>query len=192
MATENYKQLALPTDVIAKTTSFKIPESELYKFAYTKQIIPLSKNVYDGYTTEFIEKKAGKSYPERLFEKYCENSNDVEWIYKNGDVGQQYFSIMYQDGLSRKQWLFYPDYIVKLTNGDVWIIETKGGEKNGHTSNIDIRAGIKFKELKRYSAQYGVKCGFVRNIEDTLYLCQDEYTEEMIGDNWTLLESVIK
>lgn len=54
------------------------------------------------------------------------NPSHVEWVYKNGDSGQQYLSIVYVNGI-RKQWLFYPDYIIKTTYGNIWIIETKGG-----------------------------------------------------------------
>ena len=63
-------------------------------------------------------------------------ADSVEWVYKNGDSGQQYLSIVYVNGI-RKQWLFYPDYIIKTTDGNVWIIETKGGMQAGHTKNID-------------------------------------------------------
>ena len=44
------------------------------------------------------------------------------------EIGQLYLSIVYLDKLNQ-QWLFYPDYIIKLKNGEYWIIETKGGEK---------------------------------------------------------------
>lgn len=47
-----------------------------------------------GYATSII-----RSTSEMLFEKYCEAKDDIEWIYKNGDTGQQYFSIVYIDGL---------------------------------------------------------------------------------------------
>ena len=65
-----------------------------------------------------------------LFEKHCEKREDIDWVYKNGDSGQQYFSIVYIDAMQH-QWLFYADYIVKKKDGTVWIIETKGGESRG-------------------------------------------------------------
>ena len=40
-----------------------------------------------------------------LFEQHCEGRQDIEWVYKNGDTGQQYFSIVYVNGI-QKQWLF--------------------------------------------------------------------------------------
>lgn len=55
---------------------------------------------------------------------------------QNGDSGQQYLSIIYVNGI-RKQWLFYHDYIIKTTDGNIRIIETKGGMQASHTKNID-------------------------------------------------------
>lgn len=187
-ATDQNKQLVM---VQPKTTKFTIPESELYKFGVVKKIVPMKKNVYAGYTNEFITSETRKSMPERLFERFCEKCDAVEWVYKNGDAGQQYFSVMYQDGFE-KQWLFYPDYIIKLTNGQVWIIETKGGMQDGHTKNIDIQVENKFNAFKKYAGQYHVNWGFVRDRDEELYFCNTEYTDEMDGDNWVPLDSVIK
>lgn len=73
-----------------------------------------------------------------LFEQFCESRDDIEWVYKTGDTGQQYFSIVYRDGL-QNQWLFYADYIIMKKDGTVWVIETKGGETKGKDKNIDIQ-----------------------------------------------------
>lgn len=192
MAKESGKQLQLAMTGQAKTATFTLPESELYKFSFVKQIKPMAKNVYAGYTTEFVTAETRKSTPERLFEKFCESCDAVEWVYKNGDSGQQYFSVVYLDGFSGKQWLFYPDYIVKLTNGEIWIIETKGGMNAGYTKNIDLQVENKFTAFKDYAKRYGVKWGFVRDIDEDLFICNTEYTDEMIGENWQPLESVLK
>ena len=79
-----------------------------------------------------------------LFEQYCEHCDSIDWVYKNGDTGQQYFSIVYLDGIGT-QWLFYADYILKMKDGTVWIIETKGGEAKGEDKNIDRQIGNKFE-----------------------------------------------
>ncbi len=176
---------------LAKTSKFTIPESDLFKFGVVKDVKLMSKNVYKDYTTEFVSSDTRKSKPERLFERYCETADSVEWIYKNGDTGQDYLSIVYKDNLN-KQWLFYPDYIIKLTNGEVWIIEAKGGEQDGHTKNIDMKVEQKFAALKAYAERYKVNWGFVRDIDEDLYFCNTEYTEDMSSDNWKILSSVLK
>ena len=152
----------------------------------------MQKNAYKDYTNEFVTSEARKSTPERLFENYCESVDSIEWIYKNGDAGQQYLSIVYKDGFTGKQWLFYPDYILKMKNGDVWIIETKGGMQAGYTKNIDIQVKNKFNAFRNYAERYGVKWGFVRDIDENLYINNTEYTEEMSGENWLPLENILK
>ena len=71
-----------------------------------------------------------RSTSEQLIENYLESRDDVDWYYKNRDTGQQYLSIIYGNNLS-KEYLFYQDYIIKKKNGEVWIIEIKGGERKG-------------------------------------------------------------
>lgn len=191
MAQESGKQLALHLTGQQRTATFTIPESELYKFSFVKNIKPMSKNAYAGYTNEFVTSETRKSTPERLFEQYCECVDGIEWVYKNGDAGQQYFSVVYMDGLTGKQWLFYPDYIVKMKNGDVWIIETKGGMNAGYTKNIDMQVENKFKAFRDYAQRYGVLWGFVRDIDEDLYICNTEYTDDMSGTNWLPLETLL-
>ena len=131
-----------------------------------------------------------QSKSERLFENYCEqHRDDIEWVYKNGDTGQQYFSVVYVDAL-QKQWLFYPDYIVKKTNGEVWIIETKGGEIGKKSKNIDDQVANKFAAFKQYAEAKNLKWGFVRDRNDKLYINNTEYTDNMQNENWRPLKEL--
>ncbi|MEG0977028.1 MAG: DNA helicase, partial [Bacilli bacterium] len=75
----------------------------------------------------------------------------------------------------------------------IWIIETKGGENNeGNSKNIDIKVENKFEALKEYSKKYNINFGFVRDYDknESLYLCNTEYTDEMENDNWQLLNKI--
>ena len=169
-----------------KTTDFHIPEMEVYKYSEVKNRQLMRMNAYKEYTNEFITDKT-RSHPERLFERYCENNDSVEWVYKNGDKGQQYFSIVYTDGIEN-QWLFYPDYIVHLKDGTDWIIETKGGETSGHSKNRDMQMGNKFNAFKQYAEKYHLHWGFVRDIDDDLYINNTEFVDDMSDDRWKPLE----
>lgn len=136
--------------------------------------------------------KGLRSKPERLFERYCENVDEIEWVYKNGDKGAEYFSLVYYDGMMN-QCLFYPDYIIKMKDESIWIIETKGGESDsGSDDNIDKYAKKKFDALKEYARHHHINFGFVRNknVDDVpkLFLNNTEYTDEMT-DNWKRLEN---
>lgn len=144
-------------------------------------------NVYENYPSNVV-----RSIPETKFERYCEDNNNVEWIYKNGESSQQYFSIVYVDILN-KQWSFYPDYILKLKDGSIWIIETKGGEdKYGNSKNIDIKVENKFEALKRYAKKHNINWGFVRDYDanQKLYLNNTTYNEDMNNSSWVKLEDI--
>lgn len=173
-----------------KCVEFSIPEMEVYKYSEVKQRRLMRLNAYLEYTNEFITEKT-RSMPERLFERYCETRADkIEWVYKNGDAGQQYLSIVYVDALL-KQWLFYPDYIVKTKDGQVWVIETKGGEVGGHSKNIDIQVENKFIAFKQYAKKYKLNFGFVRDINEELFINNTEYHEDMSHDSWRPLEELL-
>lgn len=95
-----------------KTTTFRIPEQDFFKYdTSVKNEVEYYTNAYHDYTSGYATSLV-RSTSEMLFERYCETRSDIEWVYKNGDTGQQYFSIVYIDGLQH-QWLFYADYIVK-------------------------------------------------------------------------------
>ena len=132
-----------------------------------------------------------RSTAEKKFEKFCEKCSAVDWIYKNGDKGDEYLSIVYLDNGNRQK-LFYPDYIVSV-NGETWIIETKGGfDKAGNSEDIDIFSPKKFEVLKAYLEKYGLKGGFVRfdKNSDELCICTEKYSDNINSDDWKLLDSV--
>lgn len=182
-----HKQLSMPLN--RKFSTFKIPEQDFFKYdANVKDEIEYIRNAYEHYTTGYVTSNI-RSTSERLFETYCENRDDIEWVYKNGDSGQQYMSIVYLDGISTQK-LFYPDYIVKKVDGTVWIIETKGGEAHGQSKNIDIQIENKFNEFKRYAEKHGMQWGFVRDLDEKLYINNTVFVESLKDNHWLKLESV--
>ncbi|MDD2907595.1 MAG: DEAD/DEAH box helicase family protein [Candidatus Gracilibacteria bacterium] len=61
------------------------------------------------------------------FIKYLEENNKIDWWYKNGDSGREFFAIKYFDTFKQNDSLFYPDWIVKLNDGRILIVDTKDG-----------------------------------------------------------------
>ena len=185
-----YDQISFAKEVHPKVTTFKMPENELYRYdTGVKKDIEYLSNAYKHYSSGFVTQEAGKSMPEILFEKYCEKNDKVDWVYKNGDKGLNYFSIVYVDS-AWQQWLFYPDYIVKLKDGTVYIIETKGGETGNRDDNIDIQVKNKFKAFKKYATEKNINWGFVRPKEGELYLNNSEYTDSLKDDSWKSIEEI--
>lgn len=169
-----------------KTSIFKIPEQDFFKYdSGVKNEVEYLTNAYREYTSGYATSLV-RSTSEMLFEKYCEKQDDIEWVYKNGDTGQQYFSIVYVDGL-RHQWLFYADYIVKKKDGTIWVIETKGGEARGQDKNIDRQIENKFNAFKQYAQDKKINWGFVRDKDGELYINNTVFTEDMADESWSSL-----
>lgn len=168
---------------------FKLPIEEFYRyFPHSRHIEVYQSNAYKDYDTSMTEDTL-RSMSEQLFENFCEKKDDIEWVYKNGDSGQQYLSIVYGTNIS-KEFLFYPDYIAQKTNGDIWIIETKGGEIQGKSKNIDKQIENKFIAFKEYAGRHNVKWGFVRDKNGRLFINNSEYSDDMSNDHWKKLESL--
>lgn len=172
-----------------KTAIFKIPEQDFFKYdSSVKNEVEVISNAYKEYTTGYNTSLI-RSKSEQLFEQYCEGKDDIDWVYKNGDSGQQYFSIVYIDGV-QKQWLFYADYIVKKKDGSIWVIETKGGEINGKNKNIDDQIENKFYAFKEYAKSQNINWGFVRDLDNNLYINNTEFHIELSDEHWIPLNSI--
>ena len=188
MAVELHK-LTLDLKFIHNNT-FKIPQSVLFTYDSKKRNqTEYKKNVYNGYLASAEKRSTG----EMLFERWCESTSNVEWFYKNGDKGEEYLSIAYQDNSGVLK-LFYPDYVLSI-NKEVWIIETKGGfSRTGDSQDIDKYTGKKFALLKQYLQKHNLKGGIVRYDanEQELCICQDNYSDDITSESWKSLDSILK
>jgi type III restriction enzyme len=165
-----------------KKSQFHIPEQDFFKYdSGVKSEVEYLSNAYHEYTSGYATSLV-RSTSEILFEQYCENQSDIEWVYKNGDTGQQYFSIVYIDALQH-QWLFYADYIVMKKDGTVWVIETKGGESKGQDKNIDKQIENKFNAFKKYAEEKGLHWGFVRDKDNQLYINNTVFSKDMSDEH---------
>ena len=188
MATQ-LNQLVLSPEMVSEKP-FTIPHSTMFTYDSQSKVQAISKkNVYG----EYLMSAEPRSSSEKKFEKFCENSAAVDWIYKNGDKGDEYFSIVYVDNANHQK-LFYPDYIISV-NGEVWIVETKGGfDKSGESEDIDIFSPKKFDVLKEYLNKYGLKGGFVRydKQSEELCICTDNYNDDVHSSEWRILVDVFR
>lgn len=176
-------------DVKEETSS--ILSEEVYPIIPETHSINFAKNVYNDYDSSMLD---FRSTPEKLFEKYCETLKSIKFIYKNGDKGVNYISMVYQMALGRAR-SFYPDYLVQMSDGTIWIIETKGGEtKSGQDKNIDIEAKHKFDALVAYAKKYNLRYGFVRDKNTDLYINTTDNWAEDLSDTsvWKRIETILK
>lgn len=176
-----------PSEIVEK--DFHIPQVCLFTYdGSDKAQRVYSKNVYADYR----ESAEVRSAPERAFEAFCESTEFVLWFYKNGDKGTDFYSVCYKDGTGKMR-LFYPDYVVGTADG-IWIIETKGGfSALGQSQNIDDFAPRKFEVLKNYLTASNLKGGFVRtNRKGRLCICTEHFNDDIDGEDWHLLDEVMK
>jgi type III restriction enzyme len=80
---------------------------------------------------DYIDKKKGK----------------IEWWFKNGDYGKEYYAIRYFNTTNKEERLFYPDWIIKFKDGRVGIFDTKKGNTAEDTEGRAEALAKKLKEL---------------------------------------------
>ena len=134
-----------------------------------------------------------RSSGEVKFEKWCESSPEVEWLYRNGDKGDEYFSIVFEDN-SGHQRLFFPDYIARVGD-ETWIVEVKGGfTAGGSSENIDSFAAKKAEALTAYARKHGVHGAFVchDDSDDTLLASENGYSDNVSDPCWKTIDEVVK
>lgn len=118
---------------------FELPKNEMYRRLQNGGEKVFKKNIYKGYGEN---NWVNTSKPEKAFEEWLENTEQVEWWYRSKDRGDKYFSIAY----GQKKEGFFPDYIFKGIDGLTYIIETKGANKQ----NIDVYSEAKFKAIREW------------------------------------------
>lgn len=188
MAANLQKQLNFGKTMQKVQKEFLIPQSALFTYDGKNRVQKVySKNVYSQYLSS-AEKRSG---PEKKFEKFLEECEAVDWFYKNGDKGDEYFSLVYFDnGAAQK--LFYPDYVVSV-KGKIWICETKGGfNRTGNSQDIDLFSPKKFEVLKAYLSQQNLHGGFVRFDENSqeLFIATEKYCDDISDSSWKPLKEV--
>ena len=147
-AKDEFKQ-TLKAESNLRLVAFKLPEDQEFGDKY--EAYPMSKHLLQPF---FRPKEDSKiSYKtERSFEKALNASENVEWWYKNGVSEPKYFGTPYQqqDGHGfYEDRVFYPDYIVKFTDGTYGIFDTKSG-----FTAADERAKEKADSLQAFLKDY--------------------------------------
>lgn len=84
------------------------------------------------------------SNPEKDFVAYLEqNSQYIDWWYKNGDKGKQHYAIEYTTGDEQEKSLFYVDFVIRMKNGHIYLFDTK-------SIGSDVFASDKHNALLQY------------------------------------------
>tara|TARA_B100001250_G_scaffold230070_1_gene197476 strand:- start:240 stop:2489 length:2250 start_codon:yes stop_codon:yes gene_type:complete len=127
------------------------------------------------------------SKPEEKFIEFLEQSQNVDWWFRNGERDKTYFSVPYTENQEKK--LFYVDFIIMLKNGKVCLFDTKQG--------LTLReSGPKSDGLKDYIKKYkNVNGGIIANTQPDLSGSWKYYkgkgsdiNDDLNNANWHTLE----
>ena len=100
--------------------TWEVPAERLYKES-THQV---KEKVREHALLPFIELNTTSDSEQRFTEYLEDNKAYIDWWYKNGDEGKQHYSIPYIKSQGEKS-LFYVDFIVRLKNGSILLLDTK-------------------------------------------------------------------
>ena len=100
---------------------------------------------------------------EVLFIRYIDQLKNIDWWFKNGDSGKDWFSIRYFNEVDNKKDLFYPDWIIRFTDGTIGIFDTKGGNTASSTETKN-KAEELHKRLIEYNKNSQNKIKFIGGI----------------------------
>ena len=164
---------------------FCIPQTDEFSDKYIE--VGATKNIMIPYFRK-VDAPVSTEIP---FEKALDRSSKVEWWYKNGEKMEKYFAVKYYElGDDAKSYgkAFYPDYIVKFTDGQLGIFDTKSG-----WTAEDKAAAAKANALQRYiqeHADLSLFGGIVNVVNKCFYL--NSSSDYEFGDGttgqWKLLE----
>jgi len=126
--------------------AFELPIESFYN-EHTDEIVKVK-----NYAFEPCYLNTDRSNPEREFETFLNaNASKIDWWWKNGENKQDYFGIKYEYAGSIST--FYPDYLVKLSDGRLGLLEVKDtGDRDGKTYTK-----AKAEALQKYITDSGSK-----------------------------------
>lgn len=116
--TMNMRRKASERDFIRY--KWEVPEER----TYNEQSCQEENDVHNHALEPFVKENRA-SAPEERFVKYLEaNTQYIDWWYKNGESGMSDYAVPYTKAGGEKG-LFYVDFIVRMKNGVVFLLDTK-------------------------------------------------------------------
>jgi len=131
---------------------------------------------------------------ELRFLDYIDKKDLIDWWFKNGNQGKEYFAIKYFNTIEKKDSLFYPDWIIRLKNGKIGIFDTKEGDTATDQETKD-KAKALAQKLKALGKDF---IGGIAVFENGVWYYNDSekysYQKGHIGkdSNWKFLENIFK
>ena len=130
------KKEEVKNKIVETTYEWEVKKEEFYN-QHTDEIYDYKLCIYSP-----CYLSTNRSTPEQEFEKYLETKNDkIDWWFKNGESKKDFFGVKYIENDMPQT--FYPDYIIQLKTGKVFIGDTKAG-------STAKEAGSRAEALQKY------------------------------------------
>jgi type III restriction enzyme len=191
-ALKDYKPV-LESIVSAKANQSRVSESYVFSIA-EEYSYPAD---YERIETQLCALEAlfvpsedfGGKKNELDFVHFLESQDSaVEWWFKQG-IGRDYFGVYYLNTATQKPAIFYPDWILKLKDGRILIVDTKAGRT---ATDTEGRAEGLAKKLETLGDQFSggivVKENAVWHLNSSP---QYSYTPGKLSDDWKLFQDVL-
>ncbi|MFA5794676.1 MAG: DEAD/DEAH box helicase family protein [Candidatus Brocadiia bacterium] len=173
-----------------ETPIFEVKE----RYDFTDDYEEVSQKLYVLDKLFVLKSYKGKENEINFINYFDEKSKHIDWWFKNGNQGKDYFAIKYFNNIDNKDDLFYPDWIIRFKSGKIGIFDTKKGQTATEQETKDKAKylAIKLKELSKNHiggiAVFENGVWYYNDSEDYLYqkgkISQDK--------NWKPFEDLFK
>lgn len=124
---------------------------EQYSFTSDYEEVPQNLCVLDKC---FVLKDYKGKDNELNFIKYLESKGkQIDWWFKNGNQGKEYFAIKYFNSVDGKEALFYPDFIIRFKDGRIGIFDPKKDQTATDPETADKAKALALK-IKKLGKSY--------------------------------------
>lgn len=171
-------------------------EAELQKISNWE--IPELLNFGGAYTELEVKKSVLKPFyydnrwrTEKSFIEILDNSQLIEWWYKNGDRDSTFFAVQYSE--NGEHHAFYVDFIVKYKDGVIGLFDTKSGQtiKDAKEKSDGLQEYIKINNKDGHKIIGGIVSNTDAANFTGRWMCYKGKSADLVQDdfsNWELLE----
>ena len=134
---------------------FEIKEEYTFTEDYAELTAQEGTSILSAIQPFYLKKEYKGRDNELKFVNYLEHKKDkLDWWFKNGDSGKEFYCLKYYNTAKNKEALFYPDWILKFKDGRIGIFDTKSGFTAQNPEGRAEGLANKLKELNEKGGNY--------------------------------------
>ena len=132
------------------------------KFKFTEDRNTSEKETIEYVRCAYYKHFVSRYATETAFEEYLESLNGIKFWIKNSDNGEGISLVYSYENVKHE---FYPDYVVKFSDGAIGLYEVK--DINDKEKETVTKA--KIEKLKNYSLEHNYRCGLIEINDKQVY-----------------------